>query len=750
MDVILPLIPHGASEISDNLSVVRENGDWIYYHGCFPIAKHAEDDTITFRILTANFITSGRCRNIDIIRTFGVSKSSVIRSVNKYSTEGAEGFFRHKKTRGNRTLLTETKISESEDLFTQGFSTREVAGLIEIKYCTLSKAIYDGRVNKIKTNTGSNKSERSAIDARAANEFGVACTRADERAWAAFGMLSLAESRFETCYDVTNGGVLAALPALALNGLYHKVDEIFEEFDGYYSMIHILTLLGFMALSRIKTVEQLRWQPPGELGKLLGLDRVPEVRCLRKKLSVLSEGNQGQIWCDALCSKWLNDNPDLAGVLYVDGHVRLYDGAENLPKQYVSRERLCLRGVMDFWVNDMYGSPYFVVRKSVNPGMIQTLRNDIVPRLLEDIPNQPTEQMLKDDPELQRFIIVFDREGYSPVLFKEMWEKHRIACMTYHKFPKDDWDEQDFKEVEVNLVSGETVKMKLAEKETFIGSKPKEQIKVKEVRKLTKSGHQTSIVTTAYKLDFIIVAAYMFARWCQENFFNYMMQHFAIDLLADYNKLSVSDTDKVVTVEWRNLERAKNSINGKLTTRKKRFADFTLHPEIEADTKKYRDWEQAKIDLAEDITMLEAELEQTKNKQKNIQKHMVVSDLPEDEQFKNIDNSKKNLLDAVKMIAYRAETVMGHLIAEECGSLAKARALLRDLFVSEADILPDHENKILMVRFHNLSTSALDKKLDKLIEHLNSAKMKYPGTDMLLKYSRILPAQKGVIPNSSK
>ena len=146
------------------------------------------------------------------------------------------------------------------------------------------------------------------------------------------------------------------------------------------------------------------------------------------------------------------------------------------------------------------------------------------------------------------------------------------------------------------------------------------------------------------------------------------------DLLADYKKLPVADTDKVVTAEWRNLERAKNSINGKLATKKKRFADFTLHPATEADTKKYHDWVKMKTDLVEEITILEAKLEETKNKQKNVPKRMVISELPEAEQFKNIDNSKKNLLDAVKMIAYRAETAMGHLIAKECGSLAKARA----------------------------------------------------------------------------
>ena len=102
-----------------------------------------------------------------------------------------------------------------------------------------------------------------------------------------------------------------------------------------------------------------------------------------------------------------------------------------------------------------------------------------------------------------------------------------------------------------------------------------------------------------------------------------------------------------------------------------------------------------------------------------------------------MDLSKKNLVDVIKMVAYRAETAMGNLIANDCGGLSEARALLQTLFVSEADILPDNDKKILNIRFHNLSTRALDLQLDKLIIHLNDSEMKYPGTHMLLRYTRI-------------
>ena len=741
MEELLPLIPHGASIISGNLSVIQEEDRWIYFHGGLPVFFHNSSDTRAFRMISSSFICEGVCRNVDIEKVFNVSKTSVIRNCKKYKLDGSNAFYRvGRKGRKQSRVLSPEMLKEAEELLSDNFTRREAADKLGVKYDTLSKAVQDGRIKIHKAEEDSDeatdKSSRSIADYEAGAGIGVACTRSTERTLAAFGILNVAESRFERCNDVTNGGILCALPALASNGLYNKINECFGEFKGYYSVTHVITLLAFMALCRIKTTEKLRWQPPGELGKLLGLDRVPEVRCLRNKLTALSKDGAAEKWGEILTKKWMNDYPDLAGVLYIDGHVRLYAGKEKIPKQYVSRERLCLRGVMDFWVNDILGQPFFVVRTIVNPGMLEVLRNEIVPRLLSDVPNQPTKEMLLNNPYLHRFIIVFDREGYSPEFFKEMWEQHRIACMTYHKYPKDDWEECEFEEVSVELINGETTSMKLAERGSLIGS-GKKSLWVKEIRKLTKSGHQTSIVTTALTLTNMVIAVLMFARWCQENFFSYMMQHFAIDLLSDYLKERVPDTEKVISSKWRTLEKRINSLNGKLKFRKARFADFTLNPAIKGNTKRYRKWEKAKADLVEEIHIIQAGLKQLKAEQKGVEKYIKVNELPEKEVFQTISPSKKHLVDTIRMIAYRTETAMASLIAKQCGSLEQARALLRDIFTSEADLVPDTNNMTLSVRVHNLSTHAMDKKLDILIQVLNDTKMKYPGTNMTLQYERL-------------
>ncbi len=60
-----------------------------------------------------------------------------------------------------------------------------------------------------------------------------------------------------------------------------------------------------------------------------------------------------------LSKSWMEGEPEEAGYLYVDGHVRVYHGElATLPRRFVSRERLCLRGTTAYWVNDALGRPF--------------------------------------------------------------------------------------------------------------------------------------------------------------------------------------------------------------------------------------------------------------------------------------------------------------------------------------------------------------------------------------------------------
>lgn len=76
----------------------------------------------------------------------------------------------------------------------------------------------------------------------------------------------------------------------------------------------------------------------------------------------------------------------------------------------------------DYWVNDAIGRTYFVVSSTHNKGLLSILKTEIIPKLLKEVPNQPAESELTQNLQLSRFSVIFDREGYSPEFFKQMWE----------------------------------------------------------------------------------------------------------------------------------------------------------------------------------------------------------------------------------------------------------------------------------------------------------------------------------------
>ncbi len=126
------------------------------------------------------------------------------------------------------------------------------------------------------------------------------------------------------------------------------------------------------------------------------------------------------------------------------------------------------------------------------------------------------------NPQVPRFTMIFDREGYSPELFEQLWER-RIAVINYHRYPKEVWPEEEFREETVELVRGVGVQLKLGERETLLGRK---KLRVREVRRLAEGGRQISMVSTHPGGEGRRLAALLFARWSQENYFRYMRQHF--------------------------------------------------------------------------------------------------------------------------------------------------------------------------------------------------------------------------------
>jgi len=553
----------------------------------------------------------------------------------------------------------------------------------------------------------------------------MSATRVDLRLAAALGELDINPVTFEPCQSVNYGGVFFILPFLLANGLLTYRDYYPEREYGYYSFDTAILTISFMYLCRIKSIEQLKHHSSGEFGKLLGLDRIPEARCLRGLFRELGQHRQASAWNAGLAEEWIGN--EAPGIYYIDGHVQVYHGhLANLGKKHISRQRLCLPGMMEFWVNNADGLPYFFITGQVNEKLQEILVTGIIPRLNEFPAAGKATHDLLEDPLLPRYTLVFDREAYSPKLFGELWDTQQIAVITYRKNVKNLWDEAEFTDHKVETEMGSTI-MYLQEKEVELDG-----VKMREVRKLNDGGHQTSVLTTNRKLSIVMIALYMFSRWAQENFFRYMRQEYDIDRIVQYGVDKLDNNIKVVNREYSNLTYRLKKIREKIARRKAKL--FTLEEEnIKSGMSRTSQNMKAQLELREEIEYIEKEEKRLIKERKQQPYKICIGEMPEKTRYNKLKTEAKHLQNVIKMICYRSETTLANmLVPYYAKSKNEIRALVKSIIFSKADLMPDYQNDELTVTLYSLATQRDNMAIGKICCLLNETETIFPGTNLKL------------------
>lgn len=554
--------------------------------------------------------------------------------------------------------------------------------------------------------------------------MGIATTNILGRSMAARGQ-GPQHPVFEAHQSVACGGVLWLLPALEAQGLYcfkdtHKIAE------GYYTFTSVLLTLAFMALCRIKNPEQLKQCNPGELGRLLGLDRVPEVKCLRAKISELSQATMNESLTLMLAKKWIEASGEDV-VLYADGHVRIYNGyAANLTTKYVSRQKLCLSGTTEFWINDATGMPIMSCPGELNERLQHAIEEDIIPRLLATGALQKPESM--GNPTEPICTLVFDREAWYPAFFRRIWEKYRIAIITYRKHVKDQWNTELFINQEVKQ-DQHTIKRQLCEQPLHLDGH-----RFREVRCLTESGHQTAMVTTHPSLAAAQVASQLFNRWTQENFFKYQLSDYSFDHIVQYGTEAIDPAKTVTNPAYSKISQTLKKEKEKLQRLKAELLkDIDLANEASLDAIKHHLQQQQKLTLA--ITEKENTIEAIKAKRSQIPNKITLAQMPEDNRYNKLKTESRKVTNIIKMIAYRAETATANLIAPFYKrENEERRMLIKQIINAPASIIPDYTNNTLTITLHTLSSPRCNSAAEELAKILNETEAIFPGTNLKLCY----------------
>ena len=550
----------------------------------------------------------------------------------------------------------------------------------------------------------------------------MATTRLEDRIACSLGDGNSGGVQFEESQSLIGGGVLFLLPALLAQGLL-KTKEVYSwPSKFYYSLESIVLTLAFMALLRIKNPEQLKQCKPGELGRIIGLDRVPEVKCLRRKIDLLTAQHQATHLNTILVDSWYSgDSSQDAEFLYIDGHVRIYYGDKaNLPVKYVSRQKLCLSATTEYWVNDARGLPVMMVMGELTEKLQTVIEHQIIPELQKTILLSRKPQ--GDNTPVCTFI--FDREAYEPAFFRRLWETYKIAIITYRKNVKDKWPDECFKSVAVSVLQ-QIVNMQLCEQGTSLGG-----YWFREIRRKGETGHQTSIVTTHPTLEPNFIAGRMFGRWSQENFFRYLIEDYDFDKMVSFGIEPVDPEKEIVNPQYRKLTHQLKKLREKIQRLEARFfpliqlaIDQPLDnlPLITSKQMEYKE----KIDFFKNQEM------ELLNQRSRLKPRLKVCQMPKQERYNKLKTESKLLMNVIRMICYRAESSVAQWIAPY---LAKAenekRMVVKQIIQSNADLNPDYEKKSLKVTLHSLSAARFNHAAAELASLLNQTETTFPGTDL--------------------
>jgi hypothetical protein len=468
-----------------------------------------------------------------------------------------------------------------------------------------------------------------------------------------------------------------------------------------------------MALWRIKRPESLKEHCPHTLGQVLGLDRAPEVKTLRRKLSRLAACGKATEFGRALAQQRIAARGQALGFLYVDGHVRVYHGQHHLPKTHVARMRLSMPATSDYWVNDTQGEPLFVVTAPTNAGLVQML-----PGLWQEL-----RALLGT----RRVTFVFDRGGYSPKLFGQLLAAG-FDLLTYRKGRYRPVARRLFRRRHQRL-EGRRLSYVLADQEVRLG---RPQVRLRQVTRLMENGHQTPILTSRRDLSPVAVAYRMFERWRQENFFKYLREEYALDALAEHAVEPDDPRREVPNPAWSELEARLRQAYARLDRLQ---AEYGLEAitNLETQRRTMRGFKIAQGKLGRQIEHAMQQVETLEARRAKVPRRVPVGSVTTQPIVK-LAAERKHLTNLIKMVAYQAESDLLRLVAPHYRRAhQEGRTLIQSVLANAADL--EVTKTELRVRLAPLSSAHRTRAMAALCEQLNQQAVRFPGSNLRMHYA---------------
>ena len=749
--VPLPLLPGDAAEIAPGVGVVADpdGGGVVWVHGLATFAWDAGDEAAR-RLAAVQLVQLKAATQVQVAQAFGVIPVSVWRWARALAVGGVAGLVPAAKGPRRASKLTPQVIGRIRELDGQGAGKAAIAVAAGVSESSVRGVLRPAR--PAAGGADGDPAGQDPVDMDSADIADLAGTDTDmgaagpepdalavlpdpvprdgDRALARFGLLGEgAAPAFTPGARYPLAGLLLALPPLAQSGLLACARQVYGRLrNGFYGLEVMLVVLVFMALLREARAEGATRIPPEALGRVLGLDRAPEVKTIRRKLAELAAAGKAADLQLALARHHAAASPDTLGFLYIDGHTRAYFGKRDIQKMHVTRLKFPGPATEETWVTGSAGDPLLVVMAQPSSSLAAQIR-DLLPSL-RDIAGPGAKPVL-----------CFDRGGWSPALFADIIDAG-FDLLTYRKNDTG----KDIPALPATVFAmasctgddGREHAFDLADTTTDLTvSEGAHKGRVLTLRQVTRrkpgDTRQVHILTTRLAADLPAAAVIyrMTSRWREENYFRYGRAHFALDALDSYAVTAEDPARKVPNPAKKTaataVKTAKKTLASAQAARQEKLA--ALRSPAPGTSVMITNTTLARLDAP--VQAARRGLDAAQAAARAIPAKIPLAE--HNPAMVKLDTETKLITHAIRMAACNTETILARALNGRYARAGdEAYALIREALHASGDITIS--GTTLHIRLDPLSAPRRTRALAALCEQLSTTRTCYPGTHLVLRY----------------
>lgn len=700
----LPLVPAGSVMIGPAVALVENDEGGVVFIWGMASSCWTSGDVVGRRLAAVSLVVTASAHRYQVAQGFGVHHNTLRDWVQAWEAEGVDGLGVEQRGPKGPSKLTPEVAARCCSLRAEGRSLAAVAAMVGVSTDTVRRALAV-QADRDAAASSAAIPEPEPTAGSALVPLARPEPRGTERALAHAGLLSGAEPVMCEGASLPFVGVLLVLPALAVTGLLEVAHAIYgAPKAAFYGVRSLLLTLVFAALLGEPRAEGLTRLDPLSLGRLLGLDRGPEVGTMRRRMEGLAGLRRADALVMGLARHHVAAHPEAMGILYIDGHVRAYHGGADLSRTHLARARIAMAATTDTWLADARGDAVLVWSSLPGTSLAGELGHA----------TRVVRELLGPD---ARPTICFDRGGWSPALFAEL-VKEGFHILTYRKGPLTPEPADAFTAYKVRDSFGHPSTYLLGDRQVTISyDRGRKDFSCRQVTRLdATSDHQTQILTTRADLAVTEVAQAMFSRWRAENLFRFMRPR-GLDAMDSYAKVA-DDPDRLVPNPAKDKSRQELvDARAGLSAAKAAVASAALATNSAS---------------AQPISDARTALAEAEYASADIPAKVPLGSVRPDAMV--LDDERKRIHDAARMAAWNAEHTLARALSPHYARAEdEAHSLLSEAFSAPADMEIIGEE--LHVRIEPLSSPRRSRAIAALCAELTATETLYPGTNLRLVYS---------------